>query len=125
MDSKYCYQPAGHLVTWNLKIITDSKIWSFICKGPKHRASLPIDLKNRAVRKLLAPWKVSYILGCKDQESIQSSITPDQGYQWESDKLTVRHHKREPRGQCIMPQIVGNRILLKLLMVEFHFIATV
>ena len=25
--------------------------------------------------------------------------TPDPGYQWESDKLTVRHHKREPRGQ--------------------------
>ena len=35
---------------------------------------------------------------CKDQESIQSSATPDPGYQWESDKLTVRHHKREPRG---------------------------
>ena len=38
-------------------------------------------------------------LGCKDQESIQSSTTPDPGYQWESDKLTVGHHKREPRGQ--------------------------
>ena len=25
---------------------------------------------------------------CKDQESIQSSTTPDQGYQWESDKFT-------------------------------------
>ena len=25
--------------------------------------------------------------------------TPDPGYQWESDKLTVRHHKREPTGQ--------------------------
>ena len=24
---------------------------------------------------------------------------PDPGYQWESNKLTVRHHKREPRGQ--------------------------
>ena len=34
-----------------------------------------------------------------DQESIQSSTTPDPGHQWESDKLTVRHHKREPRGQ--------------------------
>ena len=34
-----------------------------------------------------------------DQESIQSSTTPDPGYQWESDKLTVRHHKREPRCQ--------------------------
>ena len=27
--------------------------------------------------------------GCKDQKSIQSSTTPDPGYQWESDKLTV------------------------------------
>ena len=37
--------------------------------------------------------------GCKDQESIQSSTTLDPGYQWESDKLTVRHHKQEPRDQ--------------------------
>ena len=37
--------------------------------------------------------------GCKDQESIQSSTTPDPGYQWESEKLTVRHNKREPSGQ--------------------------
>ena len=28
-------------------------------------------------------------LGYKDQESIQSSTTPDPGYQWESDKLTA------------------------------------
>ena len=35
----------------------------------------------------------------KDQESIQSSTTPDPGYQWGSDNLTIRHHKREPRGQ--------------------------
>ena len=35
----------------------------------------------------------------KDQESIQSSTTPDLGYQWESDNITIRHHKREPRGQ--------------------------
>ena len=31
-----------------------------------------------------------------DQESIQSSTTPDPGYQWESDDFTIRHHKREP-----------------------------
>ena len=35
----------------------------------------------------------------KYQESIQSSTTPDPGYQWESDNFTIRHHKREPRGQ--------------------------
>ena len=27
------------------------------------------------------------------------TTTPDPGYQWESNKLTVRHHKRQPRGQ--------------------------
>ena len=35
----------------------------------------------------------------KDQASIQSSTTPDPGYQWESDNVTIRHHKRERRGQ--------------------------
>ena len=35
----------------------------------------------------------------KDQESTQSSTTPDPGYQLESDNVTIRHHKREPRGQ--------------------------
>ena len=33
--------------------------------------------------------------GCKDQESIQSSTTPDPGYQWESDKLTAGDHKAQ------------------------------
>ena len=37
----------------------------------------------------------------KDQESIHSSTTPDPGYQWESNKLTVRHHRRELRSQDI------------------------
>ena len=35
----------------------------------------------------------------KGQESIQSSITHDPRYRWESDNVTIRHHKRESRGQ--------------------------
>ena len=35
----------------------------------------------------------------KDQKTIQFSTTPDLGYQLESDNFTIRHHKREPRGQ--------------------------
>ena len=31
---------------------------------------------------------------CKDQESIQLSTTPDPGYQWKSDRLTVRHQPK-------------------------------
>ena len=35
----------------------------------------------------------------KDQESIRSSATPEPGYQWVSNRLTIRHHKRVPRGK--------------------------
>ena len=43
----------------------------------------------------------------KDEELIQSSTTPDSGYQWESDNFTIRHHKLEPRGQ-LFPAIHVN-----------------
>ena len=41
------------------------------------------------------------VLGYKDQDLIQSGTctTPDPGYQWESEKLTGRHHKQEPGGK--------------------------
>ena len=45
-DSKYCYQPTGHIVMGDLKIITDSRIWSIIFKGPKYRFPLQIDFKS-------------------------------------------------------------------------------
>ena len=35
----------------------------------------------------------------KGLEQIQSSTTPDSGYRWESDNVTIRLHKREPRDQ--------------------------
>ena len=45
-DSTYCYRPSGHIVTGDLNIITDSRIRSIICKGPKYRIPLPIDFKS-------------------------------------------------------------------------------
>ena len=44
-------------------------------------------------------WLIQSKKDGKDQESTQSSTTPDPGYQWESNKLTARHHKRELRSQ--------------------------
>ena len=40
----------------------------------------------------------------KDQESIQSSTTPDPGYQRERNRLTIRHDKRKPRGSALSQQ---------------------
>ena len=44
-DSKFCYQQAGHIITGNLKIISNSRIRSVISKGPKYRFPTHIDLK--------------------------------------------------------------------------------
>ena len=45
-DSKLCYQPASHIVTGNLKIITDSRIRSIISKGPKYKFPAHIDFNK-------------------------------------------------------------------------------
>ena len=46
-ESKYSYSAAGHVITGNLKIISDdSRMCSIIIKGPKYRFPSRIDLKN-------------------------------------------------------------------------------
>ena len=52
--------------------------------------------KHRTIKKLHVYWSKKE---GKNQESIQLSTTPHPGYQWECDKVTTRHHKREPRDQ--------------------------
>ena len=37
--------------------------------------------------------------GGKDQESIQSSTTPDPAYHMGKWRNTINHHKQDPRGQ--------------------------
>ena len=68
-------------------------ISAFSC--PKYPLPQRSELNN------IGDWLIQSKKDGKDQESIQSSNTPDPGYQWESNKITVRHHKRElhVRGQ--------------------------
>ena len=39
------------------------------------------------------------------RSGIDASNTPDPGLQWESDNVTLRHHKRDPRGQPFHQQV--------------------
>ena len=55
--------------------------------------------RKRSESNNIGDWLIQSKKDGKDQESIQSSTTPDPGYQWESNKLTVRHHRRELRSQ--------------------------
>ena len=56
------------------------------------------SLPQRSRSNNIDGWLIQSKKDGKDQESIQSSTTPDLVYHWESNKLTVRHHKRELRG---------------------------
>ena len=64
-DSKYCYQPAGHIVTGDLKVITDSRIRSIICKG-LNIGFLYQYTSNPYVRKLQLPYKNFVIAGVNE-----------------------------------------------------------
>ena len=44
-DSKLIYPAAGHIITGNLKIISDSRIRYIVSKGPKYRFPSSIDFK--------------------------------------------------------------------------------
>ena len=61
--------------------------------SPKYPLRQCSELNN------ISDWLIQSKKDDKDQESIQSSTVPDPGYQWESNKLTVRHHRRELRSQ--------------------------
>ena len=50
-DSKFIYPAAGHIMTGNLKIISDSRICYIVSKGPKYRFPSRIDLKKMSGRK--------------------------------------------------------------------------
>ena len=56
-------------------------------------------LPQRSESNNIGDWLIQSKKDVKDQESIQSSTTPDPGYQWESNKLTVRNHNRELKDQ--------------------------
>ena len=67
-DSKFIYPAAGHIMTGNLKIISDSRIRYIVSKGPKCReeiASALNDFGNRWCKReyvepnTLKEWKVS------------------------------------------------------------------
>ena len=63
-------------------------------------------LRQRSESNNIGDWLIQSEKDGKDQESIQSSTTLNRGNQWESNKLTVRHHRRELRSQDYLQNIL-------------------
>ena len=45
-DSMFNFPAAGHVITGNLKVISDSRILKIVSKGPKYRFSKHIDFNK-------------------------------------------------------------------------------
>ena len=58
-SSKYCYEPAGHVVMGDLNIITDAKLRSLIMKGPSYREQNATDwrVNMEICREAVASYK--------------------------------------------------------------------
>ena len=68
-ESKFCYQPAGHIITGNLKII--SRIRSILSKGPKYRFPTHNNLKE--CRKAIAGALNDYCTRWCKREHVESN----------------------------------------------------
>ena len=64
-DSKYVYPAAGHVITGNLRISSDSRIRSIIAKGPKYRFPVRIDFQ-KCREKLQHPLMNIVIVGVSE-----------------------------------------------------------
>ena len=91
--SKWC---TGTVHVWHLR---ETQLLEVVVFAIQLFFSPKYPLPQRSDSNNIGDWLIQSKKDGKDQESIQSSTTPDPGYQWESNKLTVRHHKLELRGQ--------------------------
>ena len=65
------YQPAGHIVTGNLKSKTDSRIRPVISKGPKYRFPAHIDFNK--CRETIASALYDYCTRMCKREHVESN----------------------------------------------------
>ena len=87
------------MMHWNCARLTPSRNTALRSGSFCNSAFFSSQIGQRSESNNIGDWLVQSKKGGKDQESIQSSTTPDPGYQWESNKLTVRLHSRELRSQ--------------------------
>ena len=72
--SKFCYEPAGHIVTGNLNVIKDKRIRNLISKGPKYR--IPSNIDFDACRQNIAESLVDFCARwCKREHTDETALS--------------------------------------------------
>ena len=100
--SKWC---TGTAHAWHLR---ETQLLEVVVFAIQFFFLVKYPLRQRSESNNIGDWLIQSKKDGKDQESIQSSTTPDTGYQWESNTLTVRHHRRELRSQDNLQMYYSN-----------------
>ena len=72
-SSRFCYGPAGHIITGNLNVIKDKRIRKLISKGPKYRipANIDFDAFRREIAESLSNYCSKW---CKRERAVKTSL---------------------------------------------------
>ena len=73
--SKFCYQPAGHVITGNFKIIEDKRLRNLLNKGPKFRIPSLIDFNS--CRGQIAEALQNFSIKWCNREDDEHNALPD------------------------------------------------
>ena len=107
---KYVYPAAGHVITGNLKIISDSRIRSIIAKGPKYRFPVQIDFQ-KCREKIAGSLNEFCSRWCK-REHVECDALKD----WKLNifKIIDRRISFYSQNTNMLPRLVGWLVVLGL-----------
>jgi hypothetical protein len=101
VNSKFCYEPAGHIVTGNFNILENKNLIDIFSKGPKFRLPLPIDFVvcleelNTSLDRYIVHW-------CKRENAQLSSLNKWKKYIF--DKISQRIEFYQSNSQLLPPE---------------------
>ena len=97
-SSDFCYGPAGHVVTGDLRIIKDAKLRELVNKGPSYREQNNIDwnLNARICKEAVTKYKVKWSMRLIDKRVLN---------EWEKKV----HEDIDRRVQLLMSKHVNKR----------------
>jgi hypothetical protein len=95
MNSRFCYQPTGHIITGNLDIIDDKAIKHIVSKGPKYR--LPSDINFDTCYKEIAESLATFCdKWCKRENTEKTALSAWKKAILEIMDLRVNYYKSHP-----------------------------
>ena len=121
-ESKFCYEPQGHVITGDLRVVDNAKLREFVAKGPKYRE--PNRVNWKATETMLFESIDLYAKNWSKKEQVELkylSEWKDQLRGLDAERIShLKGHLKSPKGkvldqpdvQDILHKLHANYVLL-------------